>query len=207
IVLSRTWQLSSDYDPHNFDIDPGNRFCWRANQRRLEAETIRDSMLAVSGNLDLKRPNGSFVAHVGEGSVGLSVFEPEIRKIEEPVRSVYLPRIRSVLPEMLDLFDAPDASLVMGAREETNTPLQALYMLNNPFSIDQAKGFAKRVLQKPPNERLRFAYVTAFGREPTESEADLAKQFMDKNKHHGIEKAMLAYCQALISSTEFITIN
>lgn len=207
LVMSRTWQLSSDFNEQNFVIDPDNRFCWRANPRRLEAESIRDSMLAVSGNLDLKRPSGSYVARVGEGSVGLSVFEPEIRKIEEPVRSVYLPRVRNVLPEMLELFDAPDAGLVMGSREKTNTPLQALYILNNPFSIEQAEAFAKQVLEKPSRSRLQFAYLAAFGRQPTDREARLAKQFLEQNKHLGIQKAMLAYCQALICSAEFITIN
>ena len=116
IAMSRTWQLSSDFDEVPFGIDPDNRFLWRASKRRLEAEVIRDAMLMASGQLDLKRPLGTYLREVGEGNVGQNVFEPVIRQISAKTRSVYLPRVRNVLPEMLDVFDAPDASLVTGAR-------------------------------------------------------------------------------------------
>jgi hypothetical protein len=71
------------------------------NQRRLDAEAVRDAMLAVSGQLDVERPQGTYLREAGEGGVGQNVFEPVIRAIDANTRSVYLPRVRSVLPEML----------------------------------------------------------------------------------------------------------
>ena len=79
IALTRTWQLSSDFDAASFASDPDNQYLWRASKRRLEAEAIRDAMLAVSGELDLQRPLGTYLREVGEGNVGQNVFEPVIR--------------------------------------------------------------------------------------------------------------------------------
>ncbi len=178
IAMSRTWQLASTYDTNNFAIDPDNRFYWRANPRRLEAEVIRDAMLAVSGNLDLKRPVGTYLREMGEGGVGQNVFEPEIRAIEACTRSVYLPRVRSVLPELLETFDAPDASLVTGSRDTTATPIQSLYLLNSSFVQEQSSALARRLERLPQNEKITTAYAIVFGRQPTERERQLADQFL-----------------------------
>lgn len=178
IALSRTWQLSSAFHAENFAVDPDNRFLWRMNKRRLEAEVLRDAMLAVSGQLDLKRPVGTYLSEVGEGGVGQNVFEPVIRDIKAHTRSVYLPRVRSVLPEMLEVFDAPDASLVMGSRETTSSPLQALYLLNNPFTQEQALALADELANVPTDQRVERAYRILFGRSPTNSEKDLGQKFL-----------------------------
>jgi hypothetical protein len=215
IVLTRTWQLAGDHDEDNFAIDPDNRFLWRMTPRRLTAEAIRDSMLFVSGNLDEKRPLGTFLVSVGEATIGRSVFEPEIRKIEADCRSVYLPRVRNVLPEMLDLFDAPDASLVMGVRETTTSPLQGLYLLNSPFVRRQAEGLASRVLAAKSEDPITTAHLWAYGRPPTDKQRAIANDFMTNfmriattEKLADIDRRCLqAYCHALLCSAEFRILN
>lgn len=180
IALSRTWQLASTYDAHNYAIDPDNQFCWRTNQRRLEAEVVRDTMLAVSGRLDLERPLGTYLREAGEGGVGQNVFEPVIRAIDADTRSVYLPRVRSLLPEMLETFDAPDAGLVTGSRDTTSSPLQSLYLMNNQFVQDQAVALATRVAEVPKDQQIDRVYELAFGRSPTKAERQLATKFLGK---------------------------
>jgi hypothetical protein len=215
IVLTRAWQLASDHDETNFATDPDNRFLWRMKPQRLTAEAIRDSMLLVSGHLDEKRPLGTFLVSVGEGTIGRSVFEPEIRKIEADCRTVYLPRVRNVLPEMLDLFDAPDASLVMGVRETTTSPLQGLYLMNSPFVRRQAEGLALRVQAAKGEDPITTAHLLAFGRPPTDKQRAIANDFVTNFKRaatneklNDIERRSLqAYCHALLCSAEFRILN
>jgi hypothetical protein len=201
IALSRTWQLASTYEPKNYGIDPDNRFYWRMNQRRLEAEAVRDAMLAVSGQLDVKRPLGTYLREAGEGGVGQNVFEPVIRAIDANTRSVYLPRVRSVLPEMLETFDAPDASLVTGSRDTTLTPLQSLFLMNNRFVQEQANAISSRVMKQPASQRLDYAYLLMLGRPPSPSERKLVMDYLTND-----EKLPLV-CQALLSTIEFSSID
>ncbi|MBL8891128.1 MAG: DUF1553 domain-containing protein [Planctomycetaceae bacterium] len=180
IALSRTWQLASTYEPQSYGIDPENRFYWRMNQRRLEAEAVRDAMLAVSGQLNLERPVGTYLRTAGEGGVGQNVFEPVIRAIDANTRSVYLPRVRSVLPEMLETFDAPDASFVTGSRDTTLTPLQSLFLMNNRFVQEQAVALADRLEILPRKQQVAKLYEMALARTPTEQEYQLATEFLDR---------------------------
>ncbi|WP_238388805.1 PSD1 and planctomycete cytochrome C domain-containing protein [Roseimaritima ulvae] len=210
IAMSRTWQLSSTFDSASFDIDPDNRLLWRMNKRRLEGEAIRDAMLLAAGNLNLERPLGTYLRSVGEGTVGQNVFEPVIRAIDSDHRSVYLPRVRSVIPEMLELFDAPDAGSVSGIRESTSSPLQALYMLNNEFVASQAESLADRLLNQPASERVDSAYLLLLGRHPTPTERQHARASMvslDNSSRLEKRERLLAYCQVLMCTTEFSQID
>ena len=179
------------------------------NQQRLDAEAVRDAMLAMSGHLDPQRPLGTLLREVGEGNVGQNVFEPVIRAIESNHRSVYLPRVRGVLPELLELFDAPDASLVAGTRDTTQSPLQALYMMNNSFVQRQAEGLSRRVAERPTGERIVFADWLALGREPSEAEKQHAISFMNQTSGSRLstDQKLTAYCQALICTAEFSSID
>ncbi|MEM7475366.1 MAG: PSD1 and planctomycete cytochrome C domain-containing protein, partial [Planctomycetota bacterium] len=188
IALSRTWQLSSEYREANFAIDPDNNYLWRTNQRRLEGEVIRDAMLAVSGQLKFERPVGTYLREVGEGGVGQNVFEPVIRSIDAKTRSVYLPRVRSVLPEMLEAFDAPDASLVSGSRETTSSPVQALFLMNNQFVREQAIALAEKTRELPTAERIDVLYELAFGRSPTVNEKELGIRFLASADSSGTDQ-------------------
>lgn len=210
IALSRTWQLSSDYDQARFSVDPDNRLLWRMNKRRLDAESVRDAVLSVSGDLKRSRPLGTFIADVGEGNVGMNVFEPVIRAIETNHRSVYLPRVRNVIPEMLELFDAPDASTVNGMRDVTASPLQALFMMNNPFVTKHAGLLSKRIEQQPEAEQTDLAFKIALGRSPTDVERRHTQAFMRQfsvSALRDINHQLSAFCQALLCTTEFCTID
>jgi cytochrome c553 len=201
IALSRTWQLASTYESQNYGIDPDNRLYWRMNKRRLEAEAVRDAMLAISGQLDLKRPLGTYLREAGEGGVGQNVFEPVIRAIDANTRSVYLPRVRSVLPEMLETFDAPDASLVTGSRDTTLTPLQSLFLMNNRFVQDQAVAISSRVMKQPVSQRLEYAYLLTLGRLPSPSERELVTDYLTD------EEKLPLLCQAILCTVEFSSID
>ena len=209
IAISRAWQLSSDFDEDAFGVDPDNQFLWRASKRRLEAELIRDAMLMASGQLDLKRPLGTYLREVGEGNVGQNVFEPVIRQISAKTRSVYLPRVRNVLPEILDVFDAPDASLVTGARETTSSPLQSLFLMNNEFVQQQAEGLSQRIQKKPAPEQLNHAWLIALGRQPSEAERNVALSFMLALGESGLSdtEQLTAFCQALLCTSEFGSVD
>ncbi|MEM1297006.1 MAG: PSD1 and planctomycete cytochrome C domain-containing protein, partial [Verrucomicrobiota bacterium] len=178
IVLSRTYQMSSEFDSADYAQDPENKYLWRANQRRLDAEAIRDSMLAASGRLDLTRPRGSPIAEVGDVRIGIRINEDTLNRPED-FRSVYLPVVRDVVPEALNLFDFAEPDVVRGTRESTNVPSQALYLMNNPFVIDQAKAMGQRLIQNysTPIERVRAGFQQAYGRAPTKAEMESTAKF------------------------------
>jgi cytochrome c553 len=211
LVLTRTWRQAADHDEARHAIDPENRWLWRTMPRRLTAEALRDAMLQAGGNLDPKRPPGTSLASVGEGTIGRAVFEPEIRKLDADCRSVYLPRVRNVLPEMLELFDAPDASLVMGVRETTTSPLQGLFLMNSPFVQRQAEGLARRAQSATGGNPIAAAHVLALGRPPTDRQRASARSFLADFRYAAASarlsdpdrRSLQAYCHALLCSAEF----
>ncbi|MFM8434980.1 MAG: DUF1553 domain-containing protein, partial [Planctomycetia bacterium] len=163
IVLSRGYQLAAVHDPANFTVDPDNRLRWRMDQRRLDAEVIRDARLAVSGRLDLEPTPGSPVSRMRESRRGLIQMLGQIRSEAEDCRSIYLPIVRDQVPEPLGVFDFPDASLVSGQREESNVPSQALFLLNDDEVVSLARSFADRVARLPgtTSDRLGEAFAMA----------------------------------------------
>ena len=198
IVLSRAYQLSSQRDEHNDKVDPDNRLLWRANPRRLEAETIRDAILTVSGQLDLERPRGSSVTALGDQLARSIAFE----KIQPPGnhRSVYLPVVRDYVPELFDLFDFPSPSLVSGQRAVTNVPSQALYLRNSAFVAEQTKLAADRLLAvkglTDDGQRVTLATRWALGRTPSDAEHNAALQLINGVRRAESEKAADAKANA-----------
>ena len=206
IVLSRTYRLSSAPDAKNFAADPDNHFLWRAHQRRLDAESIRDSILATSGRLDLQPPAGSALSSLAD--TDLSKAARTSLKSDSRNRSVYLPIVREMLPEALDLFDFAEPSLVVAAREVTTVPSQALFMLNSPFIRENAAAFAKRFqgTSADPRERITAAYRLAFSRPPTAAEITRAENYLKTQtaeRGSSAETALSNLCQALFASAEF----
>lgn len=131
LVQSRVYQLSTFASPAALESDPDNTLLWRMSPRRLDAEVLRDSMLAVSGRLQLNPPAGSPVARQGEGPVGRPRGGPDplTAALNDPrggERSIYLPVVRDNLPESMSLFDAADPSLITADRPQTTVPSQAL---------------------------------------------------------------------------------
>lgn len=212
VMLSHAYRLSTRPDAKALEADPENTLCWRMTPARLDAETIRDSMLAVSGQLDLKPPYGSVVARVGDGySAAMNRPGPRGRGAppEPTIRSVYLPIIRDSLPESLSLFDAADPNLVTGNRANTTVPAQALFLMNNPFVIKQAEGVWEALLKVNGEEaRVREAYRRIYGRDPSARELADASEFI---AHYGQSKkpreTWTAFCQALLGSAEFLMRN
>jgi hypothetical protein len=211
IVLSRAYQLSSQFDEKNFEADPDNILVWRLPKRRLEAEALRDTMLAVAGRLDLTPPKGSSVQRGGEGNLSFRFLGPRGGPGGDPVasdthRTVYLSIVRDGLPEMLTLFDFPDPSLIIGERATTTVPAQSLYLMNNAFVIRQAEALADRLLAGAGDDagRLERAYRLCYSRPPSTRELKNAQGFLEayggKTSRRG---SWTALCQALFASAEF----
>ncbi len=215
IVLSRSYQLSSAWDKKNYDGDPDNVQLWRASPRRLDAEAIRDAMLAASGTIQLTAPTGSVVANIGDGYIGKGI-RPEVFDITANYRSVYLPIVRDFVPDALGIFDFAEPSLVVAARDVTNVPSQALYLMNNAFVIQQSQAMAKRIVATPLDyaKRIALAYQLTLSRPPTEAERARADAYLRTEarglipaKSGSIPEASLTswstFCQALFACAEF----
>ena len=235
IVLSRTYQLGSGFDEKAFTADPENTLNWRMSKRRLDAECVRDAILATTQQLQLQPPVGSPIALAGEGPAS----RPRGGGVESlvnaasNVRSVYLPIVRDLLPDALAVFDFPEPSLVTGARETTNVPSQALYLLNSPFVAVQAQRLGERVTGSYPagpnggasanlDERIAYAYWLVFGRPPDAVERTAAMNFFSKfpaawskgdhsapgpRNAEAATAAWTSFCRALFASAEFRYLN
>jgi len=181
IVLSRTYRLASSVGENlAAESDPENRLLWRQNQRRLEAEPLRDAMLAVSGELDRTPPEASPVSQMKDRELNDRVVITSEQK-GGLVRSVYLPIARQSLPPMLKAFGFADPSLVIGQRSSRTTPGQQLFLLNDPFVMDRAAMTARRVLKIEADDdlaRIKLLYRTLFAREPTETEQKRSIEFV-----------------------------
>jgi len=219
ITGSRAYRMSSDYDADLFAKDPENRLLWRANKRRLDAESLRDATLAVSGQIDLERPVGSEVALAGVGFVGRSIPEATFEK-ESPHRSIFLPIVRGTVPESLALFDFADPSLTAGKREITTVPSQALYLMNSTFVLGAAEAMARTLLEE---EGLRGAalakeaFYRSYSRPPTEAELLATQQYIGQfletataenlSSEEARLLALTTFCQSLLASAEFRYLN
>jgi hypothetical protein len=182
IMLSRTYQLSSEADAENLEKDAGNAWYWRFDRRRLDAEALRDTTLALGGSLDLTKagphpfPAPStwrFTAH------------KQFNQVCYPSnhRSVYLMVQRLHAHPYLSLFNGPDASLSTAVRDTSTVPLQALFLLNNELVHKESAGFAKWLMarEREPAERVRLAFLRAFAREPAKEEQSRSLAFV---KHY-----------------------
>ena len=195
ILLSATYRQSSRHSETAALKDPENRLLWRANRRRLDAEALRDSILAIAGTLS---------PDIGGASVDLS---KDARR-----RSVYGEVKRSGLDSMLALFDFPDPSLSSQQRAVTNVPSQKLFFLNSSLVWNQAGVLADRVQEKedPLGDRVvDRIYQLIFGRQATREERQLALNFMDsvEARNHPPTDRLRQYLQTLLSSNEFLFVD
>lgn len=215
IVSSRTYQQASTWREEAFLKDPDNRLLWRQSKRRLDAESMRDAMLAASGELDLSPRPGSLVAELDVQSAAMVPFN---RKIPEDLdgsmhRSVYLPVMRDQLPDVLRQFDFAEPSLVTGKRDVTNVPPQALYLMNSDFVRARAVALAKRIMEVPEEARIGETYRRCLHRAPDEAESQLVKEFLNAPLPDGtdlakeVEERWQDLCQALLASADFRMID
>ena len=174
--------------------DPTNRFLWRANIRRLDAEQIRDSMLLVAGKLDAKSGGPSVPA-------------------SKPRRSIFTEQRRNSPDPLLDVFDSADGFSSTPERNVTTTPTQALLMINSKDSLAHAAEFARRVKAEAGSERdaqIVVAYRLAFGREPSTSERSAAIEFLNQQAARNAASAsstLTDFCQVLLNSNEFLYVD
>ncbi len=186
LLTSETWQQSSRGEAAGLERDGANRWLSRMSLRRLEAEAIRDAILAVSGQLDLKMygPGVSvyFVSRT-EGGGAPGPLDGDRR------RSVYQRIRRNAFNPFLEAFDAPRPATTRGRRDVTNVPLQALTMLNDPFVIDQAAKWGALVVAEGASteQRIGGMFLRAFGREISAGELRAAQEYLaDLCGEHGV---------------------
>ena len=238
IMLSSTWQLSSSdarggrrpapdgrsdrqsdarrrADPRA--VDPENRWYWKASPRRLEAEAIRDALLAVSGRLDSQRGG----APLKLKTIALSPSDLERQQKfydESNRRSIYLPVLRTNVYDFFTLFDFANPDFPTGSRVTTTVPTQALLMMNSPLVGDCARRLAVRLLNDcthdSDQDRIETAYVTLFGRPPRRSESAACLRFVNSYAQAvGSEQddrrlqSWAALLRTLIASNEFVYIG
>jgi len=188
IMLSAAYQLSTSQIAANVAQDPDNRLLWRANMvQRVEIEALRDAILAVSGVLDLSI--GGPPARLTDDNRRRTVYGVISRNRQDPV---------------LELFDFPNPSSTIEHRPVTVGPLQRLYFMNNSFITVQSKALAKRLEREASTDEARItrAYLLLYSRKPTAPEIRLGLDFL-----HQTNEGWPNYAQALLTSSEFSTVN
>lgn len=217
IVLSETYRQRSDGEleswsvgngqpafhysttPAPHEIDSDVRLLWRFPSRRLEAEAIRDSMLAISGQLNLKMYGRGYDLFDKRG--GLAGFNPvETSTPENQRRMIYAHKVRREPEAVFGAFDCPDAGQSTASRRASTTPIQALNLFNSRFTLDQSTAFAVRVKKESGDDiaqQIQRAYQLVLTREPTAEEQNDAMPIIKK---HGLT----VLCRALFNSNEFL---
>lgn len=199
IVLSATYRQSSAHNGLAAAKDAESRLLWRFPPRRLEAENLRDSILAVSGQLNVAMYGRGFDLFNQRG--GLSGFHPVEKFTGDGLRRmIYAHKVRREPEAVFGAFDCPDAGLSNARRSESTTPIQALNLFNSQFILDQSAAFAARVRREAGDDeasQIRRAYLLAFGRSPDAVEIADASMVVSTN-------GTVALCRAIFNSNEFV---
>ena len=207
IVSSATYRQASDpaeIDPNGHRVDASNRLLWRGPVRRLEAEAIRDSMLAVAGVLEETTGGPGFKDVSITLNNGTTYYEPlDVDGPEFFRRTVYRFSPRGSRSALLESFDCPDPSATTPKRSVTTTPLQSLSLLNNAFVLRLSDRLAARVtadVGTEPGAQIEHAWRLTVGRGPTEAEETLSEKLI---RGYGLA----ALCRGLFNTTEFVVIE
>jgi len=218
ILLSSTYQMSTAWDEAAAARDPENELLWRMNRRRLEAEAIRDAILACSGSLDttmtgslLPTPNRQYVTSTAN-------INPVTYKTGR--RSVYLPVVRSALFEVFQAFDFPDPTTSSGERISTTVAPQALFMMNSELTAVECRRWAETLLQDDSRgdaDRLRALFERAYGRPPRDDETTASLAFLGDydatlpadmtDPHERRARCWQSLCRAILSANEFLYVE
>jgi hypothetical protein len=210
MMLSNTYQMSDLYNPGGAKLDAENRYFWRMNRTRLDAESVRDSLLASAGTLNGKMGGPPVIPPLepdeinalGEISQWPATFDPS-----EPLRrSVYMYVKRTFRLPMLDTFDAPDSTLSCSRRDATNVAPQALALMNNNFVFARAGELAARLRKEAGDDHAAWVnngWQIALGRPPTAAERGHALTMLSKPD----SQALQAFCLMLFNLNEFIYVD
>ncbi|MCP4887844.1 MAG: DUF1553 domain-containing protein [Planctomycetaceae bacterium] len=221
IMQSRTYQLASVDNDSNLAADPTNRWHWRYSRRALDAESIRDAMLAFSGRLDRNVPQSHPFPNVN--TWGFTIHNPFHAVYESNHRSVYLMVQRNRRHSYLALFDAADPNQSVASRQPTTTPTQALFLMNSPFVHEQASGFADRIVAVAGDDRAKvlWAFETVQGRIPEDriiedaiafvseyrEKIDGKKVIGEKGINPGDRAVWSAFARVLVTSNAFLFVD
>ena len=213
ILMSNTYQQSTIPPAETLRRDPENRLFGRAAVRRLEAESVRDALLATSGQLDLTM-QGSLLK-LKNRAYFFDHTSKDLTTYDSRRRSLYLPVVRNNVFDLFGLLDFPDPAVSTGDRATTVVAAQALLMLNSEFVMQAAAGFADRLLAGPgdDDQRLCRLYVIAFGREPTDAEQRADRAFLaasaqvrsaGSDADQRQRAAWTTLCHVVLAANEFI---
>lgn len=202
ILQSETWRQSNRPREEAMRVDAATRLLWRFPPRRLEAEGIRDGMLAASGALALEESGGA----------GFSAFEVEAENVrhyhpkksygpEDWRRMIYMTKVRQEREIVFGAFDCPDASQAVAKRSRSTTPLQALNLLNSRFVVQQAELFAKRLERESESTsaRVERAWELCFNRPPEKADVADAVSFIER-------EGLVQFARAMLNANEFVFI-
>lgn len=226
LVLSRAYRMSSANDATAARVDPDNRLLWRMNRCRMDAEALRDSLLAVSGKLiessggpaiPLEYTENSF--NLGPGAINPPGFNLNVYRPDQPFqRTIYLPIIRSAgqpgPAEVRNAFDFIQPAICAGQRSATSVPTQAMFLMNSTLLKESADDLAKLITQEPGDEdrHLQALWLRVLNRPIAAAERDDARQFLDQvrgnfpgaNAAETDRRAWTELCHALLASNEFL---
>lgn len=212
ILHSAVYRQASVTHPPVEQVDPANRLLWQFPLQRLDAEAIRDAMLAVGDNLDTQM-GGHYVPTRRDG-IGGVVVDASTEGARR--RSIYLQQRRSQVLGMLEIFDAPSIVFNCARRDQTTVPLQSLELLNSTFVRAQATAFASRLSEvnaAEPAARVQMAYSIAVGRTPEAEELARAVDFVEQQiaeyaeQDDAADRAWVDFCQAILSSNDFLYVK
>jgi hypothetical protein len=215
LVTSAAYRMGSGVSARAKQVDPQNRLLSHMPVRRLEAEAIRDSILAVSGRLEEKMYGPSVLPYLTSFTEGRG--KPPSGPLDgDGRRSIYISVRRNFLTPMFLAFDYPIPFSCMGRRSVSNVPAQALSLMNGPFVLQQSKLWAERLLAdrglKSSAERIRSLYVAAFSRQPSAAEERDAQKFLidQADRYHcspNDPRVWADLCHVLINVKEFIFVR
>ncbi|MDA1014763.1 MAG: DUF1553 domain-containing protein [Planctomycetota bacterium] len=199
IVLSRAYRLSSGPNPRGLVVDPENRLLWRMNRRRLTAENLLDSMLAINGQLK---------SEFGGSMIRANTSNDYDYSHAGNRRAVYWPVFRNSLPDIFDVFDFANPSMVVGRRDISNSAPQALFMMNNPWVLEQAQFAANKFLgdrQLDDHQRLHTVFLATLGRHPSPNELAATLAFVESSEQDDAQLRLkwAQVIQTLFASMDF----
>lgn len=222
IMTSSTYRQSSTRRPEADAVDADNTLLWRMPVHRLEAETIRDAMLAVSGQLN-EKAFGEPVPVMADADGLFVVGGTALDEAETHRRSIYVQTLRSKPLEMLAVFDAPQMEPNCEIRQSSTVTPQSLAMMNGDFVLDQAAHFAKRVIAETgadsaPQARLTYAWQLAVGTPPDAAETRTILAYLEEQRTHfpadekladsaKAERALTSLCQVLFQANQFLYVD
>ncbi|MCA9006322.1 MAG: DUF1553 domain-containing protein, partial [Planctomycetaceae bacterium] len=217
MLTSSSWQMSTTYNPAAAEADPENLLLWRMNRRRMEAEEVRDSLLALGGSLGremhgqlLDAKHRAYVAGTGSKTWTYDFAR----------RSVYLPVLRSSVYEMFQAFDFADPSVLNGRRATTTVTPQALFMMNSKFIMNNTEDFAESILHETHLDgpaKVNQIYERVYGRSASQKETASALAYLELYQRElaaleltAEQKTLRTWqslCRVLISSNEFLFVD